>query len=652
MAAINYLHNSSRRYKVGALVSSRDGRNFVIENINTKARQVILAGAIGDFHYYCDDEFRNAVASGELSLETSVMPESEIDKNKKTRALTITEEQAKQERLAYISVVAESFGEASWQKIYEEILRRFSTKYQVPSRRTIERYWRVYKESYSVTCLAPRFSSRGVHRSLSFDPLVEEIILSQIEIKYCNNSKFSIQDIVNEINIACDKKSREISRYLGGVSRRTVSRFIHSLSLKKLKGRLSPRTFRSIAREALRYLDVKEPFERVEMDSTTLDIFVVDNAGNVIGSPTLYIMIDSATSIIVGMFLTIQKPSQVALMQTIQFAFKEKGENFRKKYQLKTAWPAPADLRTLVLDNGSDCHGPMVVQGARYLGITLEYCAVGAPYQKPFVERFFGTLNTGLILKLPGAKKSLDKREMYALETAKAEACLTIEDLDKKIIQWICDVYHHRRNDRLSEKYDCECSPLKALSILSDQYPIFPPPSPDEFIEACRHYLEVPLNVTREGINYQRQFFTNEFVSRLYKTNSKRTVNVTINPLDCRSIFVFDEDSKSWINVPNKKPSMPAISFEQAKENRKRLYKSDHEMAGEAHVLAAHEMLEEANAKKRRKGKIGDNNRAQREIEKAQAALQDSAPVVMSQPVGSGQITPSSTPSTPFRRKK
>lgn len=652
MAEINYLHTSSRRYKVGALVSSCDGREFVIENINTKARQVILTGTIGDFHYYRDDEFRNAVASGELKLETSVVPEDESGEKSKPRALTITEELGKQERLAYMSVVAEFFGNASWQMIYEEVYKRFSGKYQVPSRRTIERYWRVYKNAYSANCLAPRYSSRGVHRSLSLDPLVEEIILTQIENKYCQSTKFNIQDIVNDINISCDKKSKEINRDIGGVSRRTVTRFIHSLSLKKFKGRLNPRTFRMMMRDALKYLDVKEPYERVEMDSTPLDVFVVDDAGNVIGSPTLYAMIDCATSIIVGMFLTIQRPSQVSLMQAVSFAFIEKGEKFRKTYKLKSNWPAPADLRTLVLDNGTDCHGPMVVQAARYLGITLEYCAAGAPYQKPFVERFFGTLKTGLILKLPGSKKSLDKREMYALEMAKAEACLTIRDLEEKIIQWIGDVYHNRPNDRLSEKYGCECSPLKALSILADRHPIFPPPSPDEFIQACMHYLEVPLNVVREGINYQRQVFTNEFVSRLYKTNSKQKVNVTINPLDCRSIFVFDEDAKEWVSVLNKNTNMPAISFEQAKANRKRLYKSDHEMAAEAHVLAAHEIIEDANTKKRRKGRIGDNNRAQRELEKAQAALQDMTPVVTSQPAVTTATSPSSAPTKAFRRKK
>ena len=73
----------------------------------------------------------------------------------------------------------------------------------MPSRRTIERIWKIYKDAQSPTCLAAKFSRRGVHRSLALDPHVEEIILNVIEEKYCNKYSFSVQDIVNDINNKC-----------------------------------------------------------------------------------------------------------------------------------------------------------------------------------------------------------------------------------------------------------------------------------------------------------------------------------------------------------------------------------------------------------------------------------------------------------------
>src|SRR5690606_8121370 len=113
--------------------------------------------------------------------------------------------------------------------------------------------------------------------------------------------------------------------------------------------------------------------------------------------------------------------------------------------------------------------------------------------------------------------------------------------------RWVTDTYHIKKNDRLSSRYGFNCSPIEALNMLSQQYPIFPAPSPDEMMSACRHHLGIKLNVTREGVNYQKQQYQSAYVSALYKTNSKVKVDVCINPLDCSAIHIFDEDSKSWL---------------------------------------------------------------------------------------------------------
>lgn len=621
MAAINDRHISPRRYKVDAMVSGRDGRTYVIGSIHTKARQVVLLGPLGESYVYQDDEFRNSVAAGDLKLVVCKKNQLGVDEIFQPRDLSRTEEQSRDERKQYIDVILEHIDTSTWEDIYAEIKKKYSAQRKIPSRRTIERIWAIYKTSHSPNCLAAKYSLRGIHRALSLDPHVEEIILNVIEDEYCNSSQFSIQDIVNDINRKCDAKSAELNIDLGGVSRRTVSRFIARLNLKKIKGRLSRHSFRLIMRNALSYLDVKEPYARVEIDSTVLDIFVVDAAGNIIGCPTLYAMIDTATMTIVSIHLTIQPASQVGVLQTLQFAFSPKGDDFRQKYSCINPWPAPADIRTLIMDNGSDFHGPMVVKASQYLSMLLEYCVAGAPYQKPFIERFFGTLNTMLIMKLPGAKVSHDKRELHALENAQESARLTLDELNTLIIRWIADTYHVKKSDRLTDRFGVECTPLQALSMLSQQYVIFPAPSAEELMEACRHHLEVKLNVTREGINYQCQQYQSEYVSALYKTNAKVKVDVCINPLDCSAIYIYDEESKKLVVVQNKNPNMPPISFEQAKYYRSRNYKSDHELSKEAHVLNQAQIIEDANAKKSRKGRIGANRKAERDIERAQASI-------------------------------
>lgn len=651
MPAFNDSHISPRRYKVDGLVAGRDGRTYVIGSIHTKARQVVLLGPLGETYVYQDDEFRNEVAAGELKLVVCKQNEHGIDEIFQPRELTGTEEKSRDERKQYIDIILEHIETSTWEFIYAEIQKKYSGQRKVPSRRTIERIWAIYKKSFSPNCLAANYSQRGVHRALSLDPNVEEVILKVIEEKYCNNYQFGIQDIVNDINNKCDAKSAELKVDLGGVSRRTVSRFIGKLNLKKIKGRLSRQSFRLIMRNALNYLDVKEPYARVEIDSTVLDIFIVDAVGNVIGCPTLYAMIDTATQTIVGIYLTIQAASQIGVLQTLQFAFSPKGEAFRQQYGCINAWPAPADVRTLVMDNGSDFHGPMVVKGARYLSMMLEYCVAGAPYQKPFIERLFGTLHTMLINKLPGAKFSHDKREQHALENAQKSASLTLDELNTYIIRWVTDTYHIKISDRLSDKYGFPCSPIQALDMLSRQYTVFPAPSADELMDACRHHLEVKLNVTRDGINYMKQQYQSAYVSALYKTNSKVQVDVCINPLDCSAIHIFDEDSKSWLVVPNKNTYMPAMSFEKAKYYRSQSYLSDHALSKESHVLNQMQIIEDAHAKKSKKGRINSNRKAEREIERAQASIT----TAVQQPVADVPlVSPAPVTETvkPHRRKK
>ena len=341
----------------------------------------------------------------------------------------------------------------------------------------------------------------------------------------------------------------------------------------------------------------------------------------------------------------------MGVLQTFEFAFSPKGESFRIQHECINSWPAPADIRTLVMDNGADFHGPMVVKASQHLSMMLEYCVANSPYQKPFIERFFGTLNTMLIKKLPGAKFSHDKNEEHAIANGLKTANLTLNELNGIIIRWITDTYHIKESDRHFKKFGEECSPLKALDILSQLYPVFPAPSSEELLEACRHTLDVKLKVTREGINYQRQQYQAEYVSELYKTNSTVTVTAAINPLDCSSIYIYDKASKKWVVVPNKNPNMPRISFEQAKQYRKQRGKSDLEMSRETHNLNQAQLIEDANAKKSRKGRVAVNRKAERDIQKAQASLSANSPqqerVVSAVPSG-----PTETASQPHRRKK
>lgn len=170
-------------------------------------------------------------------------------------------------------------------------------------------------------------------------------------------------------------------------------------------------------------------------------------------------------------------------------------------------------------------------------------------------------------------------------------------------------------------------------------------------MDACRHHLEVKLNVTRDGLNYQCQQYQNEYISALHKTNSKLKVEAYVNPLDCSAIHVFDTESKSWVVVPNKNQNMPAMSFEQAKYYRSQKYKSDYELSKESYVLNQMEIIEDGHAKKSKTGRINRNRAAEREIERAKAAINTAVQQPMADaPLASPEPAPEAL--KPRRRRK
>lgn len=58
----------------------------------------------------------------------------------------------------------------------------------------------------------------------------------------------------------------------------------------------------------------------------------------------------------------------------------------------------------IIVDNGKEFAGVAMEHTLADLGTTLRLAPVASPQHKAIVERFFGTLNSLLVRKLPGAK--------------------------------------------------------------------------------------------------------------------------------------------------------------------------------------------------------------------------------------------------------
>ncbi|HEJ5876942.1 TPA: transposase, partial [Pseudomonas aeruginosa] len=96
-----------------------------------------------------------------------------------------------------------------------------------------------------------------------------------------------------------------------------------------LDGRIDPRTYRLLSRQAVNEFYVEHAFELVQIDAKTIDMYVVDEFGRRFSKITLYSMVCSRTGYPVGIYVTAGTPSEYSLLKLFEFFFSPKDEKFK-----------------------------------------------------------------------------------------------------------------------------------------------------------------------------------------------------------------------------------------------------------------------------------------------------------------------------------
>jgi putative transposase len=602
--------------KVDSLVRSGDSLMRVTA-VKPQHTQVILEGASGETLIYQFDDFNNKVARGELC---PIFEESTANAQLPVRSLTQHERQVLDSRLNMVNEVKKLQAQGcSWKEINDHLLTIFGSN--TPSVRTIQRWLERANLSVGVEALAPYFSNRGrLPTCLNID--LSNLIIDELEKWYISTDRFKAGQITLAINVRLRAKCEELGVKFTGVSRRTITRYIANFAVSDLaRGRLDPRTLRHALRGAFSYLSVERPYQRVELDATPLDIFAVDSLRKVIGRPTLYLVVDCATRCVIGIHLTIQPESQIGLLRTLISMFEPKDKAYMERYNLERSLPAPSMFNFMVVDNSAAHHGDAMRRAVVYLGALVEFTEARVPQQKPFVERKFGTLKTGLIEMLRGATKSQEPLEDEALGRAMREACYTLEELEGLIIRWVAEVYMDKPIESLTQRFGHPCSPRRAMKLLAEKYPLLPPPTPQAFEKACLNFSSDSVRLTQDGVKFGGFQFNSDVLYELFMASPvKSRVEVRSHPLDVSKVYVVDpRDQKSLVVADNKLTGLPAMSFETAKSIRQSHYKSDAELSAEDYAQSYVKLMDDVYQSNKSK-KLSIKRSAVRTLDKQQAS--------------------------------
>lgn len=178
------------------------------------------------------------------------------------------------------------------------------------------------------------------------------------------------------------------------------------------------------------------------MDHSLLDAVAVIDAttGLPLGRPWITVLIDVRTRCVVGFVLTFLPPSLYAATECIKRA------NAPKLWLKETHPNYPVlvlihgKFDEIVVDNGWELSGKAFEDANADIGTTVRWAPIKSPTYKAIVERFFGTLNSLLNTKVPGAVLKPELLRQLDYDPYKA-AVLTLEELEHLV--WEAINYYH-----------------------------------------------------------------------------------------------------------------------------------------------------------------------------------------------------------------
>jgi putative transposase len=188
------------------------------------------------------------------------------------------------------------------------------------------------------------------------------------------------------------------------------------------------------------------PLQSVQIDHTPIDVMVVDEENRLVTKrPYLTIAFDSYTRCVLGYHLTYNEPSRLSIamalincvqnkkkdLEKIQAQFPELDKATLTMIQA-SEWQNVYGLPyTLHMDNGPDFRSDDIrLFGIRYK-VHLHYRAVKKPQHGAYVERYLGTLNTGLHALEGTTFSNVTEKKDYPAEK---RASFTMKELEARIL--------------------------------------------------------------------------------------------------------------------------------------------------------------------------------------------------------------------------
>jgi len=490
-----------------------------------------------------------------------------------------------------------------------ELAKKFEDPKGAPSAVTFRR-WYYKAKGNSIVALVPLHAKKG--RATVFTPELEDLLLDVLNTIYFRPESVPLTQVYEEFI----RRTREYnndklpSAQLKHISESTVRRYIEKLDpyqveVKKNGRHAAEKKFS----KAVGQLTVSNILDRWEIDHTALDVMAVDPVtGRMIGRPFLTVVLDRYSRMIMGFWLHFAAPNTESVLQVIEIAISPKASWLAKSPKVISEWPARGLPLRIVPDNAAEFHADNLVNAFTEMGIEIMFPRSRGPQMKGAVERFFRTLNMGLIHTLPGTTFSnVKERGDYIPEK---HACLTLQALESALIKWIVDIYHQTPHKGLDSK-----TPMAVWKAMEPSRVIQMPADLDALETALSH--RKLSTIQAYGIQLSNNFYhSDELASLRIRLGEEKKVQIRYRD-ELGHIWVHDPFRNVFFEVPAKDKRLVGMSRDLYKIATKAAKSENASSIDREAIQRAYHQLRKDIEEERRSNKL----RTRREAAKTEAAL-------------------------------
>lgn len=429
-----------------------------------------------------------------------------------------------------------------------------------PGGSTIYRWLKEMPDDLTDENCAPNHSGKGRTRFENWADWVKEIIETSLETLYLKEGKrvplkIVKGDVDNRIREvlanqeAVERVGLHNLKKVPNVTEEQLRRFVRSMDLWDYTRKRFGKAFADhIFRAVFPRTRPSRPLEMVELDATRLDVTVVWDGVRVV-NPWITVVIDLYSRMIVGFHLSASPPTIQTVSQTLLNAMFPK-DYIKKFKRIDGDWPCYGMPELIVVDRGKENISKDVLQMAKEAGLNIKVLPGRSPWLKGCVERFFRTLNQGLVHGLPATTLS-NYIKLGSYKPLK-DGCITIDDLYECLHWWMIDVYSRRFHCGLMNY------PIDEWSEGVENYPVQPMPNAEILKIWCMKNVD-RRQLDRNGVELLRlKYCSDEVVDWLRDPDVNKakdcptgsvTVRVKYDPADMGYVFVEHPVSGKWLRV-------------------------------------------------------------------------------------------------------